>query len=136
MKKFNSFFISTLQWNQIDGKTDRRSHMGTYKLDSNDRPLNPVGRTGITGRGQLGKWGPNHAADPIVTRWKRDENGDVITDKLSNKPILQFVSIQRHDTKQWAIPGVIIQIKLFKFNTICLFKNYIRACVILVKWFQ
>ena len=29
---------------------------------------NPAGRTGLTGRGLLGKWGPNHAADPIVTR--------------------------------------------------------------------
>ena len=29
---------------------------------------NPVGRTGLKGRGTLGKWGPNHAADPIVTR--------------------------------------------------------------------
>jgi len=29
---------------------------------------NPVGRTGIQGRGWLGRWGPNHAADSIVTR--------------------------------------------------------------------
>lgn len=29
---------------------------------------NPVGRTGLKGRGTLGKWGPNHAADPVVTR--------------------------------------------------------------------
>lgn len=27
-----------------------------------------MGRTGMIGRGLLGKWGPNHAADPIVTR--------------------------------------------------------------------
>ena len=27
-----------------------------------------MGRTGIVGRGLLGKWGPNHAVDPIVTR--------------------------------------------------------------------
>ena len=33
-------------------------------------PLNPLGRTGLAGRGLLGKWGPNHAADPIVTRWE------------------------------------------------------------------
>lgn len=43
--------------------------MGTYKI-LEKRPLNPVGRTGLIGRGVLGKWGPNHAADPIVTRWK------------------------------------------------------------------
>ena len=32
-------------------------------------PRNPVGRTGITGRGHLWRWGPNHAADPIVTKY-------------------------------------------------------------------
>ena len=32
------------------------------------RYRNPLGKTGIGGRGQLGRWGPNHAADCIVTR--------------------------------------------------------------------
>jgi hypothetical protein len=27
--------------------------------------------------------------------------------KITNLPILQFVSIQRRDTNEWAIPGVI-----------------------------
>jgi ADP-ribose pyrophosphatase len=58
---------SNIKWNQIDLTIDRRSHLGVYKI-IDGRPRNPVGRTGITGRGQLGKWGPNHAADPIVTR--------------------------------------------------------------------
>ena len=31
------------------------------------RFLNPFGKTGISGRGALGKWGPNHAADVLVT---------------------------------------------------------------------
>ena len=31
-------------------------------------PINPRGRTGLRGRGLLGQWGANHAADPIVTR--------------------------------------------------------------------
>ncbi len=57
------------KWNQIDGDTDRRSYTGLYEFDNKGRPINPVGRTGVTGRGQLGKWGPNHAADPIVTRF-------------------------------------------------------------------
>ena len=42
--------------------------MGMYSV-KDGRPLNPVGRTGLAGRGILGKWGPNHAADPIVTRF-------------------------------------------------------------------
>ena len=29
---------------------------------------NPGDRRGLRGRGILGRWGPNHAADPIVTR--------------------------------------------------------------------
>ena len=40
------------------------------QFDETGAPRNPMGRTGMTGRGLLGKWGPNHAADPIVTRWE------------------------------------------------------------------
>ncbi|XP_060696283.1 ADP-ribose pyrophosphatase, mitochondrial-like isoform X2 [Hemiscyllium ocellatum] len=65
---------------------------------------NPMGRTGITSRGLLGKWGPNHAADPIVTRWKR-EAGEKVIHEQSGKPILQFVAIKRKDCGEWAIPG-------------------------------
>ncbi|VVC91232.1 unnamed protein product [Leptidea sinapis] len=47
--------------------------MGHYNI-VNGYPLNPIGRTGLQGRGVLGRWGPNHAADPIVTpdkeNWK------------------------------------------------------------------
>ena len=57
-------------------------------------PLNPRGRTGIVGRGLLGKFGPNHAADPIVTRFHPKD-----PEKL------QFVAIQRKDTGDWALPG-------------------------------
>lgn len=56
-------------WNNLDGSVNRKSYEGKYVI-LNKRPLNPRGRTGISGRGVLGKWGPNHAADPIVTRWK------------------------------------------------------------------
>lgn len=48
----------------------RISHKQQYKIDEQGRPINPVGRTGMTGRGLLGKWGPNHAADPLVTRFR------------------------------------------------------------------
>ena len=58
---------SEIKWNTVDNKIDRRSHNGVYNVE-NGFPKNPVGRTGISGRGLLGKWGPNHAADPVVTR--------------------------------------------------------------------
>lgn len=79
-------------WNQIDGEVDRRSHFCRYDVSDKDkRPINPVGRTGIKGKGILGRWGPNHAADPIVSR--------IIDGQL------QFVAIQRQDTGEWALPG-------------------------------
>ncbi|KAJ8731301.1 hypothetical protein PYW07_004465 [Mythimna separata] len=92
------------QWNNADGKVSRVSYMGQYNI-VNGYPLNPIGRTGISGRGILGRWGPNHAADPVVTRWKRLENGEVEKDQSSNKPILQCVVVKRRDTGDWALPG-------------------------------
>ncbi len=38
------------------------------RQDDTGRPLNPRGRTGIAGRGLLGKWGPNHMVSAVVTR--------------------------------------------------------------------
>uniref|UniRef100_A0A0V0GA23 Putative transient receptor potential-related channel 7 n=1 Tax=Triatoma dimidiata TaxID=72491 RepID=A0A0V0GA23_TRIDM len=91
-------------WNAMDGSIDRCSYHGPYNV-INNFPRNPVGRTGLSGRGILGKWGPNHAADPILTKWKRDENHSVIYHEFSKKPILQFIGIKRRDCGEWAIPG-------------------------------
>jgi ADP-ribose pyrophosphatase len=59
----------------------------------------------------LGHFGPNHAADPIVTRWKRDSNGKIIFHPKTRKPILQFVCIRRRDTNELAIPGGMVEKK-------------------------
>ena len=56
-------------FNEIDGRIDRKSHSGVYLVSLDGYPLNPSGRTGICGRSKLGRWGPNHAADPVVTRF-------------------------------------------------------------------
>lgn len=73
-----------VKWNHNDGLVNRVSFHGEYKI-KNGLPQNPIGRTGLCGRGLLGRWGPNHAADPIVTRWKRDENGEVVSHENSGK---------------------------------------------------
>lgn len=73
--------------------TQRCSYCGPIQFDSNGRPRNPIGRTGMCDRGLLGKWGPNYAADPIVTRY-HPETG-----------LLQLVVIKRVDTGEWALPG-------------------------------
>ncbi|KAK9534844.1 hypothetical protein VZT92_007264 [Zoarces viviparus] len=92
------------KFNAVDGAVDRTSFEGSYKIEKG-KPLNPHGRTGVTGRGLLGRWGPNHAADPIVTRWKVDAKQAKIFHSVSKRPILQFVSIKRKDCGEWAIPG-------------------------------
>ena len=48
----------------------------------------------MSGRGALGKWGPNQAADPIVTRWNPEDSTE-----------LQVVVVKRKDTGEWALPG-------------------------------
>lgn len=92
------------RWNLLDGKVNRQSHEGQYHINDG-YPQNPHGRTGIKGRGNLGRWGPNHAADPIVTRWRKDTEGKKVSHHSTHLPVLQFVAIQRRDSKEWAIPG-------------------------------
>ncbi|XP_008328320.1 ADP-ribose pyrophosphatase, mitochondrial isoform X1 [Cynoglossus semilaevis] len=92
------------RFNCVDGNVDRTSFEGSYNVEMG-KPLNPRGRTGLTGRGLLGRWGPNHAADPIVTRWKVDAKGAKVHHPVSKRPVLQFVSIKRKDCGEWAIPG-------------------------------
>lgn len=62
-------------------------------LDDDGYPLNPLGRTGLRGRGLLGKWGRNLAGDPLLTR---------INSKTGR---LQVLVIERHDSGQIALPG-------------------------------
>lgn len=69
-----------------------RSFEGPIRHDPEDgRPLCPLGRMGITGRGNLGKWGPNHAADAIVTR-------------VSEEGALELLIVKR-PSGEWAVPG-------------------------------
>jgi ADP-ribose pyrophosphatase len=89
---------------------------------------NPTGRTGFSGRGLLGRWGPNHAVDPIVTRytstshspqrltifsiiflvkkncrWATDAAGDFVLS--GGKRVLEVVLITRSDNGKLAFPG-------------------------------
>ncbi|MEV6714836.1 NUDIX domain-containing protein [Lentzea sp. NPDC051208] len=61
-----------------------------FTLNAWGWPLNPTGRTGRTGR-NLGKWGENAAADPIV-----------VAGHGRNRQVLL---IKRGDIGVWAIPG-------------------------------
>lgn len=92
------------RWNKKDDGVIRESLVRLYDV-RNGYPLNPCGRTGLAGRGRLGRWGPNHAVDAVVTRWKMSAENEKILHAESKLPILQFISIQRRDTGEWALPG-------------------------------
>ena len=112
--------FSEIKFNELDllasgAVVDRRSFEGLYatgryavRQPSNvDRkwamlvnlPLNPVARTGLAGRGVLGRFGPNHAADPLVTRWYM----------VDGHKVLQCVLVIRRDNGQLALPGGIVE---------------------------
>lgn len=61
-----------------------------FDLDEAGRPRNPAGRTGRIGR-NLGRWGENAAADPIVV--------------AGDGPARRVLLIRRRDCRAWAIPG-------------------------------
>ena len=96
----------------VDWTDKTRTIYGKFNFTPDGRPINPIGRTGVTGRGLLGKWGPNTAADPLFTRFKRDSNNNII--HINGTPILQFVAIERKDggdgaDRSYALPGGMVE---------------------------
>jgi ADP-ribose pyrophosphatase len=75
---------------------DRRP-AGYRRLDEQGRPLNPRGRTGIAGRGLLGRWGPNHAAGALVVR----ENHATAQ--------IEIVLGKKQDGHVWSLPKGFVQ---------------------------
>jgi len=82
------FDVKPEQW------AEKVSQEGPLIMDSQGYPLNPRGRTGMTERGLLGNWGPNTAADPIITRF--DPSGG---------STIQLLASLRKDSLGWALPG-------------------------------
>ncbi|XP_005103021.1 ADP-ribose pyrophosphatase, mitochondrial [Aplysia californica] len=84
---------------------DRSSLMDTpYVIDAG-LPRNPIGRTGLKGRGKLPRWGPNRTWDPVITRWKKDPATDSRVKGTDGRDVLEFLAVLRTDTKQWSFPG-------------------------------
>ncbi|KAM7106682.1 transient receptor potential cation channel subfamily M member 2 isoform 6-T6 [Ciconia maguari] len=91
-----------INYNTMDGLIDRQSFHGLYAVQDG-LPLNPMGRTGLRGRGRLRCFGPNHALHPIVTRWRRNLDGSIIRKSL--KKMLEVLVAQYPLSDVWALPG-------------------------------
>lgn len=83
-----------------------KSNAGTITFNDKGHPQNPMGRTGIEGRGLLGAWGANQAGDPILTKVN------------PNSGKLELLVIQRKDSGQWALPGGMVDAGENIFKTI------------------
>uniref|UniRef100_F6X3P3 Transient receptor potential cation channel subfamily M member 2 n=2 Tax=Macaca mulatta TaxID=9544 RepID=F6X3P3_MACMU len=94
--------LSTIQYNMVDGLRDRRSFHGPYAVQAG-LPLNPMGRTGLRGRGSLSCFGPNHTLYPMVTRWRRNEDGAIC--RKSIKKMLEVLVVKLPLSEHWALPG-------------------------------
>uniref|UniRef100_A0A8C4FHA6 Transient receptor potential cation channel subfamily M member 2 n=1 Tax=Catagonus wagneri TaxID=51154 RepID=A0A8C4FHA6_9CETA len=64
---------------------------------------NPMGRTGLRGRGDLDCFGPNHTLQPVITRWKRNQDGAIC--RKSIKKVLEVLVVKRALSEHWALPG-------------------------------
>lgn len=72
-------------------------------------PKNPVGRTGMTGRGLLGRWGPNFAADPIVTRLQKHTVGGLV---LHEDCLIKRGGQSGAGEGEWGIPGGMVDARV------------------------
>nr|XP_042901467.1 transient receptor potential cation channel subfamily M member 2 [Parasteatoda tepidariorum] len=70
-----------------------------YKLDSEGVPQNPMGRTGLRGRGALPRWGPNHYIHIILTRFQKAREAFLSTKGL------EFVVLWTEKRYHLSIPG-------------------------------
>ncbi|KYO36053.1 transient receptor potential cation channel subfamily M member 2 isoform X1 [Alligator mississippiensis] len=91
-----------ISFNTMDGLVNRQSFHGTYNIQEG-LPLNPMGRTGLQGRGSLRYFGPNHAMHPVVTRWRRNTDGLIYRKNL--KKMLEVLVVLFPLSDHWALPG-------------------------------
>lgn len=81
--------------------TNANGELNAYKLaklKNVNLPRNPMGRTGMSGRGALPQWGPNHHIFAVITRWQ--EKPDV-----SLKIPLEFVVTWFTSKTELSLPG-------------------------------
>eukprot|EP00935_MAST-01C_sp_MAST-1C-sp1_P001470 g1470.t1 len=68
-------------------------------------PRNPRERTGIRGRGVLGKWGPNYVADPVITRDHPKVEGLFQVLVLCRDIPKEALDEKATETKWYSLPG-------------------------------
>ncbi|CAF4065144.1 unnamed protein product, partial [Rotaria sordida] len=122
------------KWNQVvesqlsDGEKiiiDRTTWIATsedktssvYRLDNQlSIPLNPMGRTGLRGRGALTRWGPNKSIMTIITRWKKHHDQFAVID---GQRILEALVFKDKYANGWKLPEAKILGIESQYGAIC-----------------
>jgi hypothetical protein len=93
--------LSDMMWNVFDSNynVDRRTAnpMGSYQLDHNGYPLNPLGRTGLTGRGVFKRWGVNYQTHLVIMMSTHQST--------SGREIFKYLMRKSHDTDYYRLPS-------------------------------
>ncbi|GFT22343.1 transient receptor potential cation channel subfamily M member 2 [Nephila pilipes] len=84
---------------------DSRGKPLTYRLDLDELPRNPMGRTGLRGKGALPRWGPNHNIFVVITRWQRRVSKGSEHSLLGTADLLEFVVTWYMHKKEISLPG-------------------------------
>ncbi|XP_076467609.1 transient receptor potential cation channel subfamily M member-like 2 [Babylonia areolata] len=93
-----------------------------YKMDSMNVPVNPMGRTGMRGRGKMWRFGPNHRIAAVVTRWRRKYSklgfplGNLLVD---GKRVLECLVITHKETGERTLPGGNVYGKTSAYSVLC-----------------
>ena len=92
---------SNFMWNTFDTNfnVDRRTAnpSGFYRIDDKGYPLNPLGRTGLSGRGELKRWGVNYQTHLVIMCG---------TNKIkSGKEIFKYLMEKPKDSSYYRLPA-------------------------------
>ncbi|KAJ1121117.1 hypothetical protein NDU88_009245 [Pleurodeles waltl] len=90
------------EYNSKTNFINLESTCGKYTV-KDGLPLNPMGRTGLKGVGSLRWYGPNHCLHPVLTRWKRNNNGSI--SRKDSKKVLEVLVVKREGSERWGLPG-------------------------------
>ncbi|XP_060602842.1 transient receptor potential cation channel subfamily M member-like 2 [Ruditapes philippinarum] len=123
--------VTTFKENGERREIDRRSWINVdnqplrYTIDSLGLPQNPMGRTGMKGKGILWRWGPNHVIKVVVTRWRRKYGPDLntMTDYLyvEGKRVLEFIAVQKDNfvDSSYSLPGDVLHGMSNPYSILC-----------------
>lgn len=104
--------------------------IGIYDIDVRGLPRNPFGRTGVYGRGDLWRWGPNHTIYAIITRFSENRSLGFNRGSLTKdgKPIIEVCVVPMPMYRENFLPGGFIAAYGTEYSTLVnAFQRYLQG---------